>query len=322
MKKVLQSKSFPCACTLLLCILPSFAILKKWEYWAGSLSCAVQSKSSRVGHPAPALPCVGTTETCNLDIWEETDSFFPPLYNWTWNSLDIMVGAALVEPTLLLCRSVWGAFGTQPVPPATGRRGVAGCSAYLSVSWAGFGETSRTRTAVGAKEAFATLWFLRNKANILFSRALVGRQCTEDTSPSCFGPLAEACRGSWLLKGLCWTRTTSATATLKPGGASPREGMHRLPDPSLAPIRLIRAGNPCPVTRYERACVHLLVLCALSCLPGGVRCNSEAGSLLCIRDQELEDVFHPREMLWKLDAPPWSSSFSSAPVWDLATTQP
>lgn len=51
-----------------------------------------------------------------------------------------------------------------------------------------------------------------------FSRAFVWRQSSKDISPSGFSPLAKACWGSWLIKGLCWTWTVSAVVLLNPGG--------------------------------------------------------------------------------------------------------
>jgi len=74
MKNVFQSKIFPCACTLLLCILPSFAILERIVSWLITQCCAMQKcQNGSLSLSLVRVLCVGTTETCNLDIQEETD---------------------------------------------------------------------------------------------------------------------------------------------------------------------------------------------------------------------------------------------------------
>lgn len=203
-----------------------------------------------------------------------------------------MEGAALVEPNIPVVQKCSRDFcDTAHLSPP----GAAGCSAYLPISWAGFGETSWTRSALRAKEAFATLWFLQNKENILFFSALGQRQCPRTKSLLCFGPLGKACRDDCLWKALCWTRTSSAMASLKTRRAVTVDSSTRgCTDHQILPLFLSDSvRDPHPVPTYEHAHVYLLRSCALCYVSVGVQCNQDAGSLLGIWDQEAQD-FSPQ----------------------------
>lgn len=140
---------------------------------------------------------------------------FPSTYSWTWNSqpsLDTDEGDTPCEAQLSCCSEMLqGLLGHSSSFPLR-VQGAAGCFSYLPIPWAGFGETSRTRSAVRAKETFATLLFLQNKENTIFFSAWGQRQCIKIKSLLCFGFLGNACMGNCLWKASCWTRTSSAMA--------------------------------------------------------------------------------------------------------------